>query len=58
MFVGVLDALALVGFGRSLLADFSGKLADLLLVDTLDDECGLGSGTSIWMSSVSGTMTG
>ena len=37
-FVVVLDALALVGFGRSLTTNFCCKLADLLLVDTLDND--------------------
>src|SRR5699024_4387019 len=36
--VGVTDALALVGFRRTLLADFRSKLADLLLVRTGDDD--------------------
>ena len=36
--VVVLDALALVRLGRSLTTDFGCKLADLLLVDTLDDD--------------------
>ena len=35
-FVVVLDALALVGFGRTLATNFCCKLADLLLVDTFD----------------------
>src|SRR5699024_3212220 len=40
---GVADALALIGFRRPLLADFGGKLADLLLVDARDHD-GVGVG--------------
>src|SRR4051812_25408427 len=36
----VTDALALVGFGGTDLADFGGKLADLLLVGAGDDHMG------------------
>ena len=36
--INVLDALALVRLRRSLLADFRCELADLLLVDTIDDD--------------------
>ena len=36
--VGVLNALALVGFRRSLGSDVGGELADLLLVDAVDDD--------------------
>ena len=37
-FIGVLDALALVGFRRSLGSDVGSKLANLLLVDAVDDD--------------------
>ena len=35
---GIADTLALIGFRRTLLADFGGKLTDDLLVDTVDDD--------------------
>ena len=38
MFVSILDALALVRLRRSLLTNFSCKLADLLLIRTRDDD--------------------
>ena len=37
-FVDILDALALIRLGRTLLADFRGELADLLLVGAGDDD--------------------
>ena len=38
IFARIADALALVGFRRTFLADFRGKLADTLFVDTVDDD--------------------
>src|SRR6185369_128902 len=40
VFAGILHALALVGFGRTVAADFGGHLADLLLVDAGDHDLG------------------
>src|SRR5690606_16684806 len=40
-FIGVTHALALVGFGFAVSADFSSHLANDLLVGTLDDDLGL-----------------
>ena len=37
MFVIIFDSFALVGFGRSLATNFCCKLADLLLVNAIDD---------------------
>ena len=53
MLVGVLDTLALIRLGRTLLANLRGKLADLLLICTTE----LADGTSIVIPGTSGTIT-
>src|SRR6185437_10654465 len=44
LLVGVAHALALVGLGRTDVADLRGHLSDLLAVDALDDDLGLARG--------------
>ena len=41
VFIGVFDALTLVGFRRTISADFSGRLSDFLFVRTFDGDMGL-----------------
>ena len=55
---GIADALALVGLGLAQLADVGGDLADLLLVDALDDDPGGATGTSKVTPSGASTLTG
>ena len=56
MLINILDALALVRLGRTLLADFRRELAHLLLVGTGDNDL-VGAGTSMVIPSISATLT-
>ena len=55
-FVNVFDALALIRFRRTFLADLCGKLSNLLFVSAVDNDF-VGAGTSMVMPSISGMMT-